>query len=121
MALSVVTFYTLNRYSAAMDPYEVGILVGSGAMLIWLGWFWRPIRLYSVAVAAMTLFALWLYGDSLAQAESQFFLHYLLASRQAVMWMSALYVLATAAYLFGLALGSDFSDRVGSALTWRTH
>jgi cytochrome c-type biogenesis protein CcsB len=34
------------------------------------------------------------------------------------MWMSALYVMATVAYFFELAVGSQFSGKVGSAMTW---
>ena len=32
--------------------------------------------------------------------------------------MSALYVLATASYLFSLVSGSEFSAKVGSSMTW---
>ena len=34
------------------------------------------------------------------------------------MWMSALFVMATVAYFMGLFLRSEFTEKVGSALTW---
>jgi hypothetical protein len=32
--------YAFQRYHAAMDGYEKGILLGTVPALIWLGWFW---------------------------------------------------------------------------------
>jgi len=118
VALVVLSFNTLSLYGAVMDGYEIGILIGTAVCLAWLGWAWRPMIPFSIAVGVLSLFAIWLYGDSLEPAQSNFFLKYLLASQQAVMWMSALYVLATASYFFGLAINSDFWDRVGTAMTW---
>ena len=105
-------------YSSLMDGYEVGILYGSAAGLIWLGWGWKPMRGFSIAVALISLAAIGLYGSELARGETSFFLKFLISSQSAVMWMSALYVMATAAYIFALAIGSDFSGKVASAMTW---
>lgn len=110
--------YTYVHYAGLMDGYEVGILAGSALTLIALGWGWKPMRPYSLAVAALSLAAVGLYGGSLAVAESNFFLKYLISSQSAIMWMSALYVLATAAYFIGLLARSEFSSTVGTALTW---
>lgn len=105
-------------YSGLMDGYEVGILYGTAAGLIWLGWGWKPMRGFSLAVALISLAAIGLYGSELARGETSFFLKFLISSQSAVMWMSALYVMATAAYMFALAIGSDFSGKVASAMTW---
>jgi len=66
----------------------------------------------------LSLAAMSIYGGDLVKAESNFFLKYLIASQSAIMWMSALYVLATGAYFFGLFLRSEFSNKVASAITW---
>ncbi len=105
-------------YSGLMDGYEVGILYATAAGLIWLGWGWKPMRGFSIAVAVLSLAAISLYSGELARGESNFFLKFLISSQSAVMWMSALYVMATAAYVFALLLGSPFSGKVGSAMTW---
>ena len=105
-------------YSDLMDGYEVGILYGTAAGLIWLGWGWKPMRGFSIAVALLSLAAIGLYGGELARGESSFFLKFLISSQSAIMWMSALYVMATVTYIFALAIGSDFSGRVASAMTW---
>lgn len=110
--------YVLMRYGAGMDIYELGILAGVGLALIATGWNWKPVRLLSVCVAALTLFALWLYGGELAAGQSNFFLKFLLASQSAIMWMSALYVMATLAYFGALATRSEFTGKVATALTW---
>jgi cytochrome c-type biogenesis protein CcsB len=105
-------------YSDLMDGYEVGILYGTAAGLIGLGWGWKPMRGFSIAVALLSLAAIGLYGGELARGESSFFLKFLISSQSAIMWMSALYVMATVTYIFALAIGSDFSGRVASAMTW---
>lgn len=112
------TIYSHVHYAEFMDNYEIGILYGTAATLIWLGWAWKPTRQLSLAIALLSLFAIWLYGEDLARGETSFFLKYLVSSQSAIMWMSALYVMATFAYFFGMFARSDFSNRVGSALTW---
>ncbi|HEX9803722.1 MAG TPA: c-type cytochrome biogenesis protein CcsB [Gammaproteobacteria bacterium] len=107
-----------SQYSSLMDGYEVGILVGSAAGLVLFGWLWKPMRALSLVVAAISLAAIGLYGDELTRNESSFFLKFLISSQSAIMWMSALYVMATFAYYFELAIGSQFSGRVGTVLTW---
>lgn len=47
-----------QRYGAAMDIYEKSILVGTVPSVIWLGWFWRPLRTLMVVVAAISLLAI---------------------------------------------------------------
>ena len=36
--------YAFARYSASMDVYEKGILLGAIPAIIAMGWFWRPLR-----------------------------------------------------------------------------
>jgi cytochrome c-type biogenesis protein CcsB len=110
--------YAYIHYAELMDGYEIGILAGTAAALIWLGWTWKPMRPFWLAVAALSLAAVGLYGDNLAAADSDFFLKYLISSQSAIMWMSALYVLATVAYFGGLVARSEFTAKVGSAMTW---
>lgn len=119
-ALLVVagSVYAYLHYVELMDAYEVGILAGTGAALIGLGWSWKPMRPLSLAVTALSLIAINLYGDSLTAGESNFFLKYLISSQSAIMWMSALYVLATLAYFFALATRSEFTGKVAGAMTW---
>lgn len=118
LAVLVGSVFAHQKYSAFMDGYEVAILYGTAVGLIALGWGWKPMRVLSLVVAVLSLFSVWLYGDDLARGESNFFLKYLISSQSAIMWMSALYVMATLAYYFGLAIRSEFSYRVGSAMTW---
>jgi len=112
------TAYIWQQYSPLMDVYEVGILFFTGISIIAWGWLWKPVRLYSISVALLSLFALSLYGDDLALGETNFFLKFLISSKSAIMWMSALYVLATVAYFIGLFIGSDFTNKTASAMTW---
>ena len=49
-----------------MDIDELGIMAGVTAALIGTGGLWKPVRMLSVYVAALTLFALWRYGSVLA-------------------------------------------------------
>lgn len=110
--------YAYSTYAELMDGYEVAILAGTALSLIALGWAWKPVRPLSLAVTLISLAAIGLYGNDLARGESDFFLKYLIASQSAIMWMSALYVGATLAYLGGLLGRSEYAARVGTALTW---
>ncbi len=110
--------YAWNEYSSYMDSYEAGILLGTGLSIIAWGWLWKPVRAYSIAVTLLSLFAISLYGNNLALGESNFFLKFLISSKSAIMWMSALYVLATVAYFIGLVTGSEFTNKTASAMTW---
>lgn len=105
-------------YGAAMDGYELAMLVASAGGLIGLGWYWKPLRAYALAVAILSLAAIGLYGGDYGAQEQRFLLKYLISSPAAVMWMSALFVLATLAYFAGLFARSEFAARVGTALTW---
>ncbi|HEY9148951.1 MAG TPA: c-type cytochrome biogenesis protein CcsB, partial [Gammaproteobacteria bacterium] len=116
--VAIGSWVAYSKYSSLMDGYEVGILFGSAIGLIIFGWYWKPMRHFSLVVAVLSLAAIGLYGDELARGESNFFLKYLISSQSAIMWMNALFVMATLAYWFALAIGSEFSGKVGTALTW---
>ena len=114
----VGTLYAFTYYREWMDVYEEVILLGAGIGLVAFGWLWKPMRLFSVAVALLSLAGILLYGDDLARNESSFFLKYLISGQTAIMWMSASFIMATLAYYFSLATGSRFSGKVGTSLTW---
>ncbi len=118
MALIAGALFAHRRYAELMDIYEIGILYGTAIAFIPLGWAWKPLRGLGVVVAALSIGSVSLYGSELAAGESRFFLKYLLSSQSAIMWMSALFVMATVAYWFGFATRSEFTYKVGSALTW---
>ena len=110
--------YVFSQYHALMDGYEVGILLATAPLLIWLGWSWGALQRFGLAVAAFSLLAISRYGSDLSQGESAFLLKYLFSSQSAIMWMSALYVMATATYVGFFLSGREFVGKVGSALTW---
>jgi cytochrome c-type biogenesis protein CcsB len=110
--------YTLMRYSGFMDGYEQGILVLAAVSLVALGWMWKPVRPLVLAVAALSLFGTYQYHGDLARGEQAFFLKFLFSSQSAIMWMSALFVMATLGYWIGLFARSEFVNRVSSAITW---
>lgn len=114
----LATLYTSARYGALMDGFEMVILAGTVPVTLGLGWMWKAMRPYTLVVALLSLAAIALYGGELARGDSNFFLKYLLSSQSAIMWMSALFVMATAAYWLSLFMRSEFTGRVASALTW---
>ena len=105
-------------YQAHMDGYEIAILAGSAVGLAAWGGYWRPARGFSVAVALLTLLALWRYGVDYDVRHQAFVLKYFLESQAAFMWMSALYVLATVSYFAALLTRSNFVGQTATALTW---
>ena len=117
--------WALFHYDAAMDVYEKWILVGAAPALIWLGWFWRPMSRLMVAVAALSLLAIWLYGAGdgtavdLALADKVFLLKYFLSSQSAILWMCVLFFMSTVFYWIGMFSrdGRSF-EMLGSRMAW---
>ena len=118
LSMMLAAVFLFSMYSQKFDVYEIGIVLFAATSLGLLGQNWPGFRVHLAAVAGLSLIGIQLYGDNLAAAESNFFLSYLLASQSAIMWMSALYVMATAAYFIGFFARKPFVEKVGSALTW---
>lgn len=112
--------YAFSSYAEYMDVYEKGILLGSIPSAVWLGWFWRPLRVLMLGVTAFSLLAIMLYQGSLAQAEQVFGLKYFLSSQSAILWMSVLFFMATIFYWIGMLVRgqADTMELLGSRLTW---
>ncbi len=119
MALLGMVF-AFSRYQAAMDIYEQGILVASVPAVVWLGWFWRPLRHLMVAVSALALLAIYAYQGQLARADEVFVLKYFLSSQSAILWMSMLVFISTVFYWGGMFLHShsDSLETLGSRIAW---
>ncbi|MCE1185160.1 MAG: c-type cytochrome biogenesis protein CcsB [Rhodocyclales bacterium] len=118
LALAGGALYALGQYRQFMDTYEQAILLLTLPAFALMGWQWKPFRIYLAACAGVALASIQLYQGDLARAEQVFFLKYLISSQTAIMWMSALFFIATGAYLLGLLARSDFAERTGSVLTW---
>jgi cytochrome c-type biogenesis protein CcsB len=112
--------FAFARYAAYMDVYEKAILIGAVPAAVWIGWFWRPLRVLMLAVAAFSLLAVFSYGGNLASAESVFWLKYFLSSQSAILWMSVLFFMSTAFYWIGMfsPRQGDAMERIGSRLAW---
>ena len=116
----VGTLFAFTRYQHAMDIYEQVILLGTWPVLVWLAWFWRPLRGLMLTVAALALWAIWSYQGDLARAEQVFMLKYFLSSQSAILWMSMLFFISTAFYWGGMFLRSqaDTLELLGSRIAW---
>lgn len=116
LLLAVGAGFALMRYSQSMDIYEKVILVLTVPFLTWLGWLWQPLRTLMIAMAIAAGLALWLYQGDITRADQAFLLKYLFSSQSAILWMCALFVVATFCYWLGLA--SPTAAWLGTALTW---
>jgi cytochrome c-type biogenesis protein CcsB len=119
--------YAARNYGASMNGYEQGILLCAVPALVWLGWFWAPLRALTLGAGAATLIAISLYlrttdsfGADLAAADKVFWLKYLLSSQSAILWMSTLVFMSTLFYWIGYFAGgaSATAQRIGSTLAW---
>jgi cytochrome c-type biogenesis protein CcsB len=116
--------YALQRYAAYMDVYEKGILLAAIPGMIWLGWFWRPLRALMLVVAAMALLGISLYqgpeGADLARSETVFGLKYFLSSQSAILWMSVVFFISTVFYWIAMFARGESSTMslLGSRLAW---
>jgi cytochrome c-type biogenesis protein CcsB len=112
--------YAFARYAGYMDVYEKAILIGAVPAAIWIGWFWRPLRVLMLTVAVFSLLAVMAYQGSLARAESVFWLKYFLSSQSAILWMSVLFFMSTIFYWIGMFSNAQATamERIGSRLAW---
>ena len=103
-----------------MDVYERVILLCVIPAVVWLGWFWRPLRALGLVVASASLIAIALYQGDLARAETVFGLKYLLSSQSAILWMSVLFFMSTLFYWIGFWSGrqAEAMGQIASRLTW---
>jgi cytochrome c biogenesis protein ResB len=84
---------------------------------------WLFSGLLVVGMAALSSSAIWLYHGHLARGGSVFVLRYFLSGQAAILWMSALFVLATLFYWLGLAARTQGPHRlaggtIGARLAW---
>ena len=93
--------FAFSRYAGAMDIYEKVILLAAMPFAIWLGWFWRPLRVLAIVVAAAALLGIVSYQGDLARADTVFWLKYFLSSQSAILWMSVLFFMSTLFYWIG--------------------
>ncbi|HSH72577.1 MAG TPA: c-type cytochrome biogenesis protein CcsB [Methylophilaceae bacterium] len=116
--LLVGAVFAYSQYGGYMDAYETGFLFGAAAVFSILGWYWKPVRLLIIGVAAVSVFSISLYHADLARANQAFLLKYLISSQTAIMWMNVLFVLAMLTYWFAMFKRSVFSGKVATSLTW---
>src|ERR1700730_3870627 len=110
--------FALSRYHPFMNYYDKLVLVCAVPVFVVLGWRWKPVRLLIAGIAALSLFAIQTYQGDLSRADSAFLLKYFLSSQSAILWMSALFVLATLFYWIGTLSRSPSGGAIGSKLTW---
>ncbi len=112
--------FAFSRYSGFMDGYEKAILIGTVPAAIWIGWFWKPLRVLMLAVAVFALLAIASYQGSLARADTVFWLKYFLSSQSAILWMSVIFFMGTAFYWIGMFSRGQAGAMwaIASRLTW---
>ena len=112
--------YAFFQYSAFMDVYEKGILLGAIPAVVAMAWFWRPLRALLLLVAGFSLLGILTYQGDLARAEQVFWLKYFLSSQSAILWMSMLFFMSTVFYWLGMfSKGqSDTMESLGSKIAW---
>ncbi|MBH1966419.1 MAG: c-type cytochrome biogenesis protein CcsB [Comamonadaceae bacterium] len=113
-------FFAFSRYNASMDGYEKAILFGAAPVLIWLGWFWRPLRNLMVVVAGFSLLAIVSYEGDLRRADTVFWLKYFISSQSAILWMSMLFFMSTVFYWVGMFSRGQAAtfESLGSKVAW---
>lgn len=99
-----------------MDYYEVGILWGSAAGIVALGWFFKPLQWFTVLCAALAWVALTVYAGDFTRNESAFLLRYFLSSQSAIMWLCFFVVMAFVCYVLGLAYATTHPEEPSNTM-----
>ncbi len=112
--------YAFTRHTTSMDFYDKSILLGLVPAVVWLGWFWRPLRNLMLVVAFFALLGISSYQGNLARAETVFWLKYFLSSQSAILWMSVLFFMSTIFYWLGVVSTkqTDAMESLGSKIAW---
>ena len=108
--------FAFVQYSAFMDVYEKGILLGAIPAAIAMGWFWRPLQVLMVTVAGFSLLGIASYQGDLGRAEQVFWLKYFLSSQSAILWMSVLFFMSTIFYWIGMFAGGRAANAAGEGM-----
>ncbi len=120
LMLLIAVTYALMRHSLSMDVYDKSILIGLLPAVVWLGWFWRPLRTLMIVVAFFALLGISSYQGNLARSESVFWLRYFLSSQSAILWMSVLFFMSTIFYWLSVASTkqTEVMESLGSKIAW---
>jgi cytochrome c-type biogenesis protein CcsB len=118
LALVLGAGYSLMHYGAYTNYYDKLVMVAAVPVFSVLGWRWKPVRLLMASIAVLSLVAIRFYHGDLTQADHSFWLKYLLSSQSAILWMSALFVIATLFYWMGMLARSPAGGSIGSTLCW---
>ncbi len=118
----VIAIFIQICFAQYQDGYDIAFLWGSTVAAIWLGWFYKPLRLFFVLSAVASYLAVITYSGDIsrtdpAQGKVPFLLKYFLSSQAAIMWLCALILIATFCYLTGLLLTIKNNQQMNNALT----
>lgn len=116
--LGALAAYATATYTHMMDIYSLIILWCCVPALVFLGWRWPALRMFSLGCGALAYWGISLYAGDLARGQDQFLLKYLLSSQSAILWMCALFAFATVAYWVGLLARGATALWMGTVLTW---
>jgi cytochrome c-type biogenesis protein CcsB len=124
--LIAAAVWCFARYGARMDVYDTWIFWGTLPSLIWLGWFWAPLRTLMGVVGVASMLAIASYGGfaeagaDLKRADTVFWLKYFLSSQSAILWMSLLFFMSTVFYWLGFfaKTQADAMESIGSKIAW---
>lgn len=123
LAVAVTAVFAQFHVGHRMDIYEVVILWFCAASAVLLGWFFKPLRWFTVVSVLLAYGAVQLYGGDIARAD-RFLLKYFLSSQSAIMWQCATVFLALFCYIAGAFTANRRQTAtntllgIGTALTW---
>lgn len=125
LLMTGIVFAAHRQLPAHMaDVYDIGILWGSGIAVVFLGWFFKPLRWYLPLCLGLAYAAVALYHGDMALGEQRFLLKYFLSSQSAIGWLCALLMMAWLCYalgLFGRGVAQNGSNTLldmGRNLSW---
>jgi cytochrome c-type biogenesis protein CcsB len=105
LVLAGIAFYKFHSF---MDVYEKFILICTPFIMTYLAYVFKPWRYLSLITFALSLVAIYIYHNNLANAQHVFLLKYFLASQTAIIWMTFCIFSSTLCYLLGLWRQTSF-------------
>ncbi len=117
LGLSAIAAFIVLRWGAGFGYWQFVVLGSWYLGLLLAGIAWRPLQWATVASVLPALFAVWLYAHG-QTATDNILLHYVLQGVAAALWMSALLLLGTVAYLAYAVTGRAGIGDWATRLTW---
>ncbi|ASK26830.1 c-type cytochrome biogenesis protein CcsB [Neisseria chenwenguii] len=120
LVIAASALFAQTYVSHQTDIYELVILWASAGTAVFLGWFFKPMRIFTPLCLLLGYGAVSLYSGNIKNSDGLFLLKYLLSSQSAIMWQCAFVFFALGTYVSGAVLAVKKNTETNTLLSMAT-